>query len=83
MDGDEGKGTEVDKDGSVSVNVCSDARDDVVADELVVTKGITVDTVMDGDEGVEGHFIDVDGGTKRMQEGGFRCADIGGRGMEG
>ena len=51
MDGDEGKGMEVDEDGSVSVNVRSDARNDVVADELVVAKGITVDTVIDGDEG--------------------------------
>jgi len=52
MDGDEGKDVEVDEDGSVSVNVRSDARFDVVADELVVAKGVTVDTVvMDGDEG--------------------------------
>ncbi len=34
---------EVDEDGSVSVNLCSDARGDVVADELVVAKGVTVD----------------------------------------
>jgi hypothetical protein len=30
MDGDEGKGMEVDEDGSVSVNVHSDARFDVL-----------------------------------------------------
>ena len=29
----------------------SEARGDVVADELVVAKGVTVDTVVDGDEG--------------------------------
>ena len=38
---------EVDGDGSVPVNVCSDARGDVVADELVVAKGVTVNTVVD------------------------------------
>ena len=42
---------EVDEDGSVSVNVRSDTRGDVVADELVVAKGVTKDTLMDGDEG--------------------------------
>jgi hypothetical protein len=42
---------EVDEDGSVSINVRSEARGDVVADELVVAKGVTVDTVVDGDEG--------------------------------
>jgi hypothetical protein len=38
MDGDEGKDMVVNKDGSVPVNVRSDARGDVVADELVVAK---------------------------------------------
>ena len=33
------------------VNMCSDARGDVVDDEVVVAKGVTVDTVVDGDEG--------------------------------
>ena len=33
----------VDEDGSVSVNLRSDALGDVVADELVVAKGVTVD----------------------------------------
>ena len=42
MDGDEGKGMEVDEDGSVSVNVRIDARGDVVADEQVLVKGVTV-----------------------------------------
>jgi hypothetical protein len=51
MDGDKGKGMEVDEDGSVPINVRSDARGDVVADEVVVAKGVTVDTVVDGDEG--------------------------------
>ena len=51
MDGDEGKDMVVDEDGSVPVNVRSEARVDVVADELVVAKGVTVDTVVDGDEG--------------------------------
>ena len=51
MDGDEGKDMEVDEDGSVPVYVRSDARGDIVADELVVAKGVTVDTVVDGDEG--------------------------------
>ncbi len=49
VDGDEGKDMMVDEDGSVPVkNVRSDARDDIVADELVVAKGVTV---VDGDEG--------------------------------
>jgi hypothetical protein len=39
---------EVDEDGSVSVNVRSDARGDVVADELVVGKGVTVDRYSSG-----------------------------------
>ena len=37
---------EVDEDGSVSVNLRSDARGDVVADELEDAKGVTVDTVV-------------------------------------
>ncbi len=60
MDGDEGKDMVVDEDGSVPVNVHSDARGDVVADELVVAKGVTVDTVVDGDEGKD-MVVDEDG----------------------
>ena len=48
MDGDEGKDMEVDEDGSVSVNLRSDARGDVVADELVVAKGVTVERYSSG-----------------------------------
>ncbi len=60
MDGDEGKDMGVDEDDSVPVNVRSDARGDVVADELVVAKGVTVDTVVDGDEGKDmGVSVDV------------------------
>ena len=51
MDGDKGKGMEFDEDGSVPINVRSDARGDVVFDEEVVAKGVTVDTVVDGDKG--------------------------------
>ncbi len=58
MDSDEGKDMEVDGDGSVPVNVRSNARGDVVADELVVAKGVTVDTLVDGDEGKD---MEVDG----------------------
>jgi hypothetical protein len=47
VDGDEGKGLEVDEDGSVR----SDERGDVVLDKEVVAKGVTVDTVVDGDKG--------------------------------
>ena len=41
MDGDKGKGMELDEDGSVPIE----------AEEVVVAKGVTVDTVVDGDEG--------------------------------
>ena len=58
MDVDEGNYMEVDEDGSVSVNLRSDARGDVVADELEDAKGITVDTVVYGDEGKD---MEVDG----------------------
>ena len=44
----------------VPVNVRSDARGDVVADELVVVKGVTVDTLVDGDEGKDME-VDEDG----------------------
>jgi hypothetical protein len=51
IDGDEGKGMEVVEGGSVSVNVRSDAGGDGVADEQVVAnKGVTMDTVIDGEE---------------------------------
>jgi hypothetical protein len=43
--------------------------DDVVADELVVAKGVTVDTVVDGDEGKD-VMVDKDGSVpacKRAQ----------------
>ncbi len=60
MDGDEGKDMMVDEDGSVPVNVHSESCGDVVADELVVAKGVTVDTVVDGDEGKD-MMVDEDG----------------------
>jgi hypothetical protein len=41
MNGDEGKGMEVNEDGSVSVNVRIDAGD-VVADEQELVKGVTL-----------------------------------------
>ena len=52
IDGDEGKGMEVVEGGSVSVNVRSDdAGGDGVADEQVVAnKGVTMDTVIDGEK---------------------------------
>ena len=64
VDGYEGKDMVLDEDGSVSVNVRSDARGDVVADELVVAKGVTVDTVVDGDEGKD-MGVNVDVSKKR------------------
>ncbi len=60
VDGDEGKGMEVDEDGSVNINVRSDARGYVVFDEVVVAKGVTVDTVVDGDEGKKDMGVNVD-----------------------
>ena len=53
---------EVDEDGSISVNVRSHARGYVVADEIVAAKGITMDTLMDCDEG-KSMEVDEDGST--------------------